>query len=107
MHTSTIDTREAPCKWFAARDAQMRSAVNSSLYTDPEKIRAERLRSVLTLVYTGEFYISFGKRGITVKVDRARIADRKNLQTLEQDWEAEGIRKKISAQGVIYNIPRT
>ena len=106
MRAVSIDTQEAPNKWWAARDAQMRSAVNATSYSDREKTRAERMRSVLTLVYDGNFYISFGRRGITVKVDRARIVDRKNLQILEQDWEMEGIRKRISPQGVVYNIPR-
>lgn len=107
MQVTSIDTREAPCKWWAARDAQMRNAVNSTLYTDRQKVRAERMRSALTLVYAGNFYISFGRRGITVKVDRARVVDRKNLQALEQDWQVEGICKRVSAQGVVYNIPRT
>jgi len=37
--------------------------------------------------------------------DGAVIADRKTLRLLEQDWAAEGIFKKVSAQGFQYHMP--
>jgi hypothetical protein len=107
MKAQFLDTKEAPVKWWAARDARMRSIANSTLYTEAQKIRAERMALGLELVYKAKgIYVAYGKRGISVKVDVAYVSDRKTLLLLEADYAQEGITKKESAQGVIYNIPR-
>jgi hypothetical protein len=36
----------------------------------------------------------------------AFIADNKTLALLEQDWEKEGIYKKVSSQGFQYHLAR-
>ena len=107
MKAQHLDTKEAPTKWWAAQDARMRSIANSTLYTEAQKVRAERMALGLELVYSAKgIYIAYGKRGISVKVDVASVKDRKTLALLEGDYEKEGILKKESAQGVIYSIPR-
>ena len=105
MKTLVLDTREAPVKWWAARDARMRNLANMSHYSEGAKIRAERMKFALELVYAAKaIYVAFGKRGISLKVDAANVKDRKNLALLEQDWTAQGVEKKVSAQGVIYRF---
>ena len=107
MKAVIIDTKEAQNKWWAYNDAHMRSVAKSSLYSDSQKARAERMRYALELVYNGKnFYIQYGKKAISIKIDHAIIKDRKTLRLLEADYEVEGIVKKLSAQGVVYNIPR-
>jgi hypothetical protein len=91
--------------WFAERDARMRSAVNSSLFSDSQKLRAERVKLALELVYNADkFYIEFRKKFIIVKVEKPRVKDRKTLALLEQDYESEGIDKVLTKQGFIYRI---
>jgi len=105
MKACTIDTQEAPNKWWAAQDARMRNIVNMSQYSESDKIRAERMKLALELVYSAKsVYIAFGKKGISLKVDNAEVRDRKNLKLLETDWTTAGVVKKISPQGVIYRI---
>jgi len=107
MQTKILDTQEAGNKFWAFQDARMRSIVNASLYTDNQKTRAERMKLGLELVYYGKsFYIAYGKRGISIKIDRAQVRDNKNLALLDADYSAEGIVKKVSSQGIIYNIPK-
>ena len=107
MKANIIDTQEAPNKWWAQHDRRMRNIANASSYTDAQKTRAERMRMALSEVYHGKvFEPSYGKRGISLKVGNAVILDRKNLRLLEKDWEAQGVIKKDSAQGIIYNIPK-
>lgn len=105
MKQTVLDTQEAPNKWWAARDAQMRNIANKSHHTEQSKIRAERMKLALELVYAGkQFYIAYGKRGISIKIDRAIVRDNKNLALLERDWTASGVTKKVSAQGIIYRL---
>jgi len=94
--------------WFAARDARMRSAVNSSLYSDRDKIKAERAKLALEMVYAAkEVHIEYRKKFISVKVDGALVRDRKTLALLESDYEKEGYEKRVTNQGVTYRIYRT
>lgn len=62
---------------------------------------------MLDLVYANRgIHVNYRQKFITVKVDQARVKDRRNLDLLEQEWEAKGVRKCSSAQGVIYRIAR-
>jgi hypothetical protein len=107
MQTVELDTRSAPVKWWAARDARIRSYANSTLYTETEKIRAERMRGALELCYMHSgVHVNFRQRFVAVKVDGAEVKRRGDLRLLEQDWANEGITKRASAQGIIYRIPR-
>ena len=108
METKELEYQNAgKFAWFAARDARMRSFANSSLYTEAEKNRAERMRMGLTLVYAGkEFHIEYRKKFISVKIDKATIRDRKCLALLESDYEVLGVVKRVTNQGVTYRIPK-
>ncbi len=105
MHTVTLKTEEAPNKWWAARDARMRNYANSTRYTEHQRIAAERMKLALEIVYSAKaVYIAYGKTGVSLKVDGARVRDRRELALLEQGWEQAGIVKKISPQGVTYRM---
>ena len=106
MKAQQLNTQEAPNKWWAARDAQMRNLANKSHHSAKDQVRAERMKTVLELCYRAKgFYIAYGKHGISIKIDKiVAIADRKNLRALEKEWTAQGVVKKESAQGIIYRF---
>lgn len=91
--------------WFAERDARMRSVVNSSLFSDSQKIKAERVKLALELVYNADkFYIEFRKKFISIKVNKPIVKDKKGLQLLDMCYKNEGLEKCITSQGVTYRI---
>ena len=91
--------------WFAERDARMRSAVNSSLFTEAQKLRAERVKLGLEMVFNAEkIYIEFRKKFISVKVDKPTLKDRKGLALLEMCYQNEGFEKCKTAQGFTYRL---
>lgn len=108
MQATMLDTREATsfgAKWFAARDARMRNYANSTLYSEAQKIRAERMKLVLEMLYAAKnIHINFRKSFVAIKIDAPLVKDRKNLRAIEADWESEGITKCITKQGVVYRI---
>lgn len=106
MRTQELETRDAGrFAWFAQRDASLRSAVNSSLYTDQQKLRAQRLRVALEMCVRAEgIYLEYRKRFITVKVNRPLHINRRDLAILENGWEQEGIAKVVSNQGFTYRL---
>ena len=105
MHTVTLNTEEAPNKFWAYRDARMRNYANSTRYDSATKIRAERMKLVLEMLYASRaVYIAYGKRGVSLKVDRASVRDKRELAVMEALWASEGTVKKVSAQGVIYRF---
>lgn len=101
-----LNTEEAPTKWWAAQDARMRNIANKSHYAESVHIRAERMRLALDLCYRAEgIHEAFGKRGVSIKVDRPRfVRDREGLASLEAGWTEQGVVKRVSAQGVIYRF---
>ena len=106
MLERTLDTKEAPTKWWAAQDARMRNLANKSHYAESVHIRVERMVLALGLCYRARgIHEAFGRRGVSVKVDRPTfVRDRGNLALLEADWAEQGVVKKVSAQGVIYRF---
>ena len=91
--------------WFAERDARMRSAVNSTTFSDAQKLKAERVKLALEMVYSAEkVFIEYRKKFISVKVHKAQVRDRKALILLETHYSNEGLEKVKTAQGVTYRI---
>lgn len=105
MQTQDIETKPAPNKAWAVIDARMKNIVNASHISQIEKLRAERMKLALELVYHAkDIYISYGKKGISIKVDQGKVSDRKNLRMLEDGWTKDGVTKRRSEQGVIYRF---
>ena len=108
MNATELDTKAAPFAWIAARDAAMKSYAASTLYTEAQKVRAERMKLGLEMVYAARSaYITYRKKFVTIKLDQARVRDRKTLALLEQDYTAQGdITKVVTDQGITYRIAR-
>lgn len=91
--------------YAAVRDARMRNIANASHYSEAQKLQAERMKLVMEFVYNYDaVYINYRKNKIAIKVDNARVKDSILLKEFEADWEAKGITKTLSAQGVIYSF---
>jgi hypothetical protein len=106
-----IETDNKPAgvhAWFAARDAAFRSAVNSSHFQNAVKIKAERVKLVLEMLYYSDTVsITYNKSSVRVKVHNARPRDKKLIAEWDSTWAQDGILvKKSTAQGIIYLIPR-
>jgi|AntAceMinimDraft_1070359.scaffolds.fasta_scaffold00707_14 allophanate hydrolase subunit 1 len=105
MQAHTLETTATQYKFAAMQNARMRNYANASLYTDAVKIRAERIKLLLEMLYSAtNVYINYRKTKIAIKVADAQIKDRKQLRAIEAEWAANGITKTISAQGVIYSF---
>lgn len=105
MKTTQLDTKEAPNKFWATMDARQRNLNNKSHWSAQAQLRAERMKAALTTVYDCEnSYISYGKKAISIKLDRARLVLAAQLKPLEDEWESLGVTKKVSDQGIIYTF---
>jgi hypothetical protein len=109
MQATELDTKTAPFAWLAARDAAVKSYAASTLYTEAQKIRAERMKLGLEMVYSVKSaFLTYRKKFVTIKLDQAQVRDRKTLALLEQDYIMQGnITKVITAQGITYRIARS
>lgn len=108
MQETTLDTQRAPCAFFAARDARMRNYAQSSTYTEAQRRRAEQVRLGLGLAYSAdEIHINYRGKFIAVKLANARVRDRATQMAVEAMYALEGIVKRVTAQGIIYRIPRS
>jgi hypothetical protein len=108
MIEKELDTPSAGSYAFAAsRDAKMKSYAASTHYSEVEKVTAERVKLGLEMVYSAKgVYLNYRKKFIAIKLDGARVRDRKNLAFLEQEYTAKGYTKSSTAQGIIYRIPK-
>lgn len=94
-------------KFYASRDAEIKNYANSTHYSDAEKLAIDRIKSGLELCYYGtKMYTSFRKKFATIKIEGADVKNQRNLKILEEDYAERGITKVVSAQGVIYRIPK-
>jgi hypothetical protein len=108
MKAQELETKSAGYYAFAAaRDASMRAVAMWSHYTDRERVRAERIKIGLEMVYNAKgVHINPRGKFIAIKVDQARVRDRKMLALLEKDYELLSITKVVTEQGVTYRIPK-
>ena len=92
--------------WAASRDAAIKSYVASTNYTDEQKLRAERVKLGLELVYNNRAVrINYRAKWITLKVEGASVRDRRSLALLEADYVAQGITKRVNLEGdILYKI---
>lgn len=104
MNTSKLNTEEAPNKWWAARDAHMRNICNKTLWDDDVLLQVDRMAGIMDMLYYGKVHKRFGKRQVTLKIERARVKDKRLIAEMEAHWAEQGISKKVTAQGIIYRI---
>jgi hypothetical protein len=108
MRTVTLDTKEAPNKFFALQDRRMRNAVNKTLYSYAQQTQLGRIKLALEQIVRGTVYdVGYGRRSAGVKVQAgAVITNRRLLALLEADWAKQGIYKKETPQGFQYHLVR-
>ena len=108
MKAQELETKSAGYfAYAAARDASMRAIAMWSHYTDKERVRAERIKIGLEMVYYAKgIHINPRGKFIAIKVDQARVRDRKMLALLEKDYELLSITKVVTEQGITYRIPK-
>ena len=91
--------------FYAARDASMNHAINASRFTDAQKLKAERVKLALEMVYSADdFSITNNKTFIRVKVHNGIVRNKKMLVLFEADWAKDGISRKLTKQGIIYCV---
>ena len=91
--------------WFAARDAAFKSAVNASRFSTQLKLKAERMKLVLEMLFANDdVTITYCKKWARVKVHNARPRDKKLIKEWEETWAIDGIEKVLTGQGVIYRV---
>jgi hypothetical protein len=108
MKAQELETKSAGYyAYAAARDASMRAVAMWSHYTNQERVRAERMKLGLEMVYHAKaIYINPRGKFIAIKVDQPQVRDRKNLALLEKDYELLSITKVLTEQGITYRIPK-
>jgi hypothetical protein len=108
MKAQELETKSAGYyAYAAARDASMRAIAMWSHYTDKERVRAERMKLGLEMVYNAKgIHINPRGKFIAIKVDQPQVRDRKNLALLEKDYELLSITKVVTEQGITYRIPK-
>ena len=108
MKATELDTKASPYAWIAARDAAIKSYAASTLYTEAQKVRAERMKLGLEMVYAVRAaFVTYRKKFVAIKLDQARVRDRATLKLLEKDYETYGdVTKVVTDQGITYRIAR-
>ena len=108
MKAQELESKSAGYFAYAAmRDARMRAVAMWSHYTDKERVRAERMKIGLEMVYNAKgIHINPRGKFIAIKVDQPQVRDRKNLALMEKDYELLAITKVVTEQGVTYRIPK-
>jgi hypothetical protein len=107
MQEKDINTPKAYNPWYAIQDAKRRSIANQSHFSQAKQVAADRMAMVLPMVYKNSgVYINYRAKFIAVKVSEATVKNSKDLVKLEADWTKLGYTKRVSAQGIIYRIPK-
>lgn len=107
MQASKIATRETENKAAAFLDAKARSYAASTHYTEQERNQAERVRIGLSMVYDAEaIYVTYRKKFVAIKLENARVTNKRQLADLETYYANQGIEKVESPQGIIYRVPK-
>lgn len=104
MLTEQKNTRAAPCAWWAAQDARMRSIANKSHWSSTVQLQVERMKVALGELYAGKIYDAYNKKRVSIKIDRPIVKDPKWLRALEADWAKQGVSKTITPQGILYRV---
>jgi len=107
MQTVELDTKSAGrYAYFAAQDAAVKSYAASTHYTSQQKLNAERKKLVLEMAYYGQVHVNYRKKFVALKVVNTNVQNRKLLAELEQDFAEENIARVVTAQGIVYRIPK-
>ena len=107
MQAKDLDTKAAGNKWWASRDAAIKSYAESTSYSASQRLQAERMKLGLEIVYASKaIHVNYRGKFIAIKIEQPQVRDRKMLAVLEKDYSLLGIVKMLSKQGLIYRIPK-
>jgi hypothetical protein len=111
MQAQQLDTQEATLgtKWFAHKDATLRSAAAEGLYSKTQQRQAKMLHEEVRKAFIrSKVYLTYRDKFFTVKVHRPAAADKMskeaaNIDKLFTELNAEKVQ---TAQGIIYRVGR-
>lgn len=105
MKANALKYREADDanKRGAFLNARTMNAVHATRWSDVQKARAIRMQHALELVYSSDVYVNYRKTKIVLKCT-GEVVDKKNLAALELQWDVQGVKKDVTAQGVLYSF---
>ena len=107
MKHTDLETKQAPSKFWAYNDARMKNIAGASHYSERQKVEAERTKLGLDLCYANKgIYINYRDNFIAIKVAGAYVKNKLELMVLEAEYTKRGYTKAVTAQGVIYRIPK-
>ncbi len=104
MQTKTKQTSAAPCAWWAAQDARMRSIANKSQWPQAVHLTVDKMKVALGELYAGKIYEAYNKKRVSIKIDRPVVKDRQWLRLLEAEWALKGVTKTVTPQGILYRV---
>lgn len=104
----TTETKHVHAGYFAvaaARDAAFKNAVYKTRYTDKQQAKCNAMSYALEGVYSHRrIYVQYCKKWVRVKVENAKVINKKALRELESEWAEQGIVRNITKQGVTYRV---
>lgn len=104
MKTVDKETRTAPCAWWAAQDARMKSIANKSKWPSDMHLRVERMKIAMGELYAGKIYEAYCPKRVSIKVDKPFIRDLKQLRSMEAYWAEQGVTKTQTSTGLLYRL---
>ncbi len=104
MKATEKDTKAAPCAWWAAQDARMRSIANKSHWGQEVQLQVERMKMALGELYAGKIYDAYNKKRVSIKIDRPFVRDSKQLRSMEAYWAEQGVTKTVTPRGILYRV---
>lgn len=107
MKTEEKDFVQADNKIAAFYKSKLLNAVNATGYSDREKAKANGMLYCLEMCYGfSRSFINFRKTFIAIKFEDAKVKNRKLLAELEAEYDAAGVKKIKTGQGIIYRIAK-
>lgn len=107
INATGINAIVSASPWQAREDAELKSRVNSKLYTAMQKQLAETSRELICEAYNyREIYTNFRQKFIAIKVDRPETRNRDGVLALDRLFAGRGYDKVLTPQGIIFRIPR-
>ncbi len=104
MKTIEKETRSAPCAWWAAQDARMKSYANKSHWSQEVHLKVDRMKVALGQLYAGKIYEAYNPKRVSIKIDQPIVKDRQWLKLMEEEWERRGVTKTITSKGILYRV---
>ena len=104
MKTTDKETRTAPCAWWAAQDARMKSIANKSKWPATVHLQVERMKMALGELYSGKIYEAYNPKRVSIKIDKPWVKDLKQLRSMEAYWAEQGVTKTQTSTGLLYRV---